>query len=182
MKWVVSGRLEAAQSVECTVTPTAEGAALTGGRPGSHFLVQVGLEQVAVEVLNATEPVVVLVNGKAFEVVRHGPQSFSCNGVVRSVVRPNVGAAARPRSGGSGLLVAPMPGRVLRVCCAPGDRVTRGQSLVVLEAMKMESEQLATIAGTVREVLVREGASVDAGAALIRLDPVAPVDDPEPPR
>jgi biotin carboxyl carrier protein len=64
-------------------------------------------------------------------------------------------------------VLAPMPGRVVRVLVAPGDEVERRQPLVVVEAMKMENELRAGRAGLVREVLVVEGASVDAGAPLV---------------
>ncbi len=64
-------------------------------------------------------------------------------------------------------VLAPMPGKVVRVLVKPGDEVARRQGLVVVEAMKMENELRAARAGRVREVLVREGQSVDAGTALL---------------
>ncbi len=66
--------------------------------------------------------------------------------------------------------LAPMPGRVLAVRCAPGDRVTRGQVLVVLEAMKMEHEVTAPDDGVVRAVSVEPGQQVNAGEVLVLLD------------
>jgi biotin carboxyl carrier protein len=71
---------------------------------------------------------------------------------------------------GSARLVAPMPGKVVRVLVAPGDEVAARQGLVVVEAMKMENELRAGRAGRVGEVLVVEGASVDAGALLVVLE------------
>ena len=64
-------------------------------------------------------------------------------------------------------LVAPMPGKVVRVLVKSGDRVTARQPLVVVEAMKMENELRASREGTVAEIQVREGMSVDAGALLL---------------
>ena len=64
-------------------------------------------------------------------------------------------------------LVAPMPGKVVRVLVKPGDDVVARQGLVVVEAMKMENELRAGRSGVVREVLVLEGASVEAGAPLV---------------
>jgi len=64
-------------------------------------------------------------------------------------------------------LVAPMPGKVVRVLVSPGEAVRARQSLVVVEAMKMENELRAGRDGIVAEVHAREGASVDAGALLI---------------
>jgi biotin carboxyl carrier protein len=64
-------------------------------------------------------------------------------------------------------LSAPMPGKVLRVLVKAGDRVTTRQAVVVVEAMKMENELRASRDGTVAEIHVREGMSVDAGALLL---------------
>jgi biotin carboxyl carrier protein len=68
---------------------------------------------------------------------------------------------------GSDRLVAPMPGKVVRVLVKAGDVVSARQPLVVVEAMKMENELRAGRDGTVAEVRAREGQSVDAGALLI---------------
>jgi biotin carboxyl carrier protein len=64
-------------------------------------------------------------------------------------------------------IVAPMPGKVVRVLVQPGDPVRARQGLVVIEAMKMENELRAARDGTVTEVQVREAASVEAGALLV---------------
>jgi len=65
-----------------------------------------------------------------------------------------------------GSLLAPMPGSVLRVEVRPGERVVKGQSVLVLEAMKMEHLIAAPAAGVVAEVHVEKGRQVDAGAVL----------------
>jgi biotin carboxyl carrier protein len=70
-------------------------------------------------------------------------------------------------SAGPAAIVAPMPGRVVKVLVVPGDIVTAGQGLVVVEAMKMENELRAPRGGTVTEVRAREGAPVDANAVLV---------------
>ncbi len=70
----------------------------------------------------------------------------------------------------SGGLVAPMPGVVLEVRVAAGDRVDRGQTLVVLEAMKMEHHIEAPADGIVAEVRVAKGDQVDNGALLIAFE------------
>jgi biotin carboxyl carrier protein len=71
--------------------------------------------------------------------------------------------------GGAGpqRLVAPMPGKIVRVCVTPGEAVRARQTLVVIEAMKMENELKAARDGTVGELPAREGASVDAGTLLV---------------
>ncbi len=66
----------------------------------------------------------------------------------------------------AGSLVAPMPGTVIRVAVAVGDEVKAGDTLVVLEAMKMEHGIKAAADGTVNDVLVTVGAQVDAGSVL----------------
>ena len=74
---------------------------------------------------------------------------------------------AKAAADGPQRLCAPMPGKVVRVLVKPGDEVVARQGVVVVEAMKMENELRAGRAGVVREVLVVEGASVDAGAPLV---------------
>jgi biotin carboxyl carrier protein len=64
-------------------------------------------------------------------------------------------------------IVAPMPGKVLRVLARAGDPVTLRQPLVVIEAMKMENELSSPKAGRVKEVSVAEGQSVKAGRLLM---------------
>jgi acetyl/propionyl-CoA carboxylase alpha subunit len=70
----------------------------------------------------------------------------------------------------AGACVAPMPGKVTQVLVVEGESVTKGQPVVVLEAMKMESTQCAAEDGVVASVCVSVGDQVDAGAALIQLE------------
>ena len=63
-----------------------------------------------------------------------------------------------------------MPGRVMRVLVGPGDVVADRQSLVVVEAMKMENELRAPRAGVVAEVRVVEGMPVEARTVLVVLE------------
>jgi biotin carboxyl carrier protein len=67
-------------------------------------------------------------------------------------------------------IVAPMPGRVVRVLVAAGDAVEMRQPVIVVEAMKMENELRSPKAGTVRDVAVSAGASVEAGRVLVVID------------
>ena len=66
-------------------------------------------------------------------------------------------------------VVAPMPGKIVRVLVQSGEAVRARQPLVVVEAMKMENELRAARDGTVAEVHAQEGQSVDAGALLVLL-------------
>ncbi len=67
-------------------------------------------------------------------------------------------------------IVAPMPGLVVRVNVQAGDDVTAGQSVVVMEAMKMENELRAAAAGRVKTVRTAPGTPVEKGAILIDLE------------
>ncbi|MBM3217866.1 MAG: biotin/lipoyl-binding protein [Candidatus Rokubacteria bacterium] len=82
----------------------------------------------------------------------------------RYIIRTRGGAA-----GGAGgqTVKAPLPGKITYVSVRAGDAVAAGQSLVVIEAMKMENELKATAAGTVREVRVAAGQAVNAGDVLV---------------
>jgi biotin carboxyl carrier protein len=64
----------------------------------------------------------------------------------------------------------PMPGRVVRILVKPGDTIRRGAPLLVLEAMKMQNEIPAPVAGTVLEVRVHEGDAVTANDVVLRVD------------
>ena len=70
------------------------------------------------------------------------------------------------RTEGRQNLVAPMPGKVVRVLLQAGDQVTLGQGVVVVEAMKMQNEIKSPKAGRVLEVRVIEGATVNANQVL----------------
>ena len=76
-------------------------------------------------------------------------------------------------AGDGNLIEAPMPGLVKAVFARQGQAVRAGDRLAVLEAMKMEHSLLAARDGVVAEVLVEPGAQVEAGAALVQLEPEA---------
>jgi 3-methylcrotonyl-CoA carboxylase alpha subunit len=75
------------------------------------------------------------------------------------------------RGGSRGVtdLSAPMPATVLRVLTAPGKTVRRGETLILLEAMKMELPLRAPQDGTVKEVLCEEGQLVQPGTILVEI-------------
>lgn len=61
----------------------------------------------------------------------------------------------------------PMPGKVIAVLVGEGDKVEKGQGLVIVEAMKMENEVRTPVSGEVREVKVKAGEALEAGAVLV---------------
>jgi acetyl/propionyl-CoA carboxylase alpha subunit len=69
-------------------------------------------------------------------------------------------------------VTAPMPGKILKVMVAEGERVEAGQALVVMEAMKMETTLVAESPAIVAKIRVTAGAMVDHGDVLIELSPV----------
>jgi len=67
-------------------------------------------------------------------------------------------------------IIAPMPGKVIRVLVQSGERVEAGQGLLVVEAMKMQNEIRSSKTGTVERLLVKEGQPVNAGDVLALVD------------
>jgi len=68
---------------------------------------------------------------------------------------------------GTTTIIAPMPGTIVDVQVGSGDKVSKGQTLMILEAMKMENEILAPCDCTVGQINVAKGASVNAGDVLV---------------
>jgi pyruvate carboxylase subunit B len=79
------------------------------------------------------------------------------------------GPTPAQRAGGDGAIQAPMQGMVVKVKVAKGDKVRLGDVVVVLEAMKMQNDIVATVGGTVREVFAREGAIVAPNEVLMTI-------------
>jgi biotin carboxyl carrier protein len=65
---------------------------------------------------------------------------------------------------------APMPGRIVRVLVAVGDRVSARQPVVIVEAMKMENELRSSGTGVVKEIRVQQGQAIDTGVVLLVID------------
>jgi biotin carboxyl carrier protein len=76
-------------------------------------------------------------------------------------------AAAAPAAGTGTEITAPMPGTVMKVLVAEGDSVAAGDTVVVIEAMKMEQPIKAQSAGTVQSIEVSEGETVDTGQVVV---------------
>jgi len=104
------------------------------------------------------------------EIRRPGQDAVIVAAEVADARRASIVAAARPSAGGAPVVVrSPIPGRVVKLLVKAGDAVAAGQTLVVLEAMKMENELRAPRAGRVVDVDARcvEGAPVESGQDLV---------------
>ena len=96
------------------------------------------------------------------------PSAPAAAPVAAPAAAPAAAAPAAPAVTGAGEAVtAPMPGNILKVNVKTGDAVKAGTVLCVLEAMKMENEIMAPKDGTVTQVLVQKGSTVDTGAPLV---------------
>ncbi|WP_064976571.1 biotin/lipoyl-containing protein [Alistipes provencensis] len=139
---------------------------------------------VQIDNVNETSTVAhVVVNGVDYEVEIEGakttsvsrpqvapaPKSANSAMITPSSATPSPRiAAAAPSSGYS--VKCPLPGTVLSVKVAAGDTIAAGQTLVVLEAMKMENNIDADRGGVVKQVLVQQGATVMEGDVLIVIE------------
>lgn len=115
------------------------------------------------------------VNGKEYEVeveqIGGDPVVTTAAPKATQAVAAPVAKSAPKAQGSVGNIKvsAPMPGTILGVKVAVGDTVEKGQTLCILEAMKMENEIAAPEAGTVSSINVETGASVESGQLLVSL-------------
>jgi biotin carboxyl carrier protein len=116
----------------------------------------------------ASGPLSVHVGNPPLAVALNGRRRRKADGSHAGAARDVLGAAAGSVDSAQ-RVVAPMPGKVVRVLVAVGDEVTVRQPLLVVEAMKMENELRAGRDGRVTAIHVHEGSSVDAGALLVEL-------------
>ena len=75
--------------------------------------------------------------------------------------------SAAPALAAGEVVKSPMPGNILKINVTVGQKVNEGNTLLVLEAMKMENEIAASKAGTVAQIIVSKGAVVETGAPLV---------------
>ncbi|MBR4855748.1 MAG: biotin/lipoyl-binding protein, partial [Bacteroidaceae bacterium] len=127
----------------------------------------------------------VTVNGKTYQVELPGRTPAP-----KPVIRPAGGVAAAPVAAPAAAapasdttVVAPLPGTITKVVAKAGQKVKKGDVLVVMEAMKMANDIVAEANGTVKAVSVSEGQSVNQGDVLIEFQAdavAAPVAAPAP--
>jgi biotin carboxyl carrier protein len=101
-----------------------------------------------------------------------GDRSFQLE-ILNERKRRSGRSRAKAESSGPEIIKAFMPGKIVQVGVRPGDRVTPGSSVLIIEAMKMENEMFCRSAGIVRAVHVRAGQAVENDALLVEIDPDA---------
>ncbi len=79
-------------------------------------------------------------------------------------------AFSRGKEFGEKKIISRMPGKIIKVLAKVGDTVTKGQGLIIMEAMKMENELKAPSAGKIKDIKVKEGKTVDAGVDLLLIE------------
>lgn len=143
---------------------------------GEHHSVSADVHIDAIEVTPNTYSI--LMNGRAFEaivtpaadgvVVRCGGREFQARVTDPRAWRRGRGAVFGAE--GQQRVLAPMPGKIVRILVSAGETVEANQGLVVVEAMKMQNEIRAPKAGTVERMFVREGQAVAAGEPLLTIN------------
>jgi biotin carboxyl carrier protein len=98
----------------------------------------------------------ILVAGQRFEITVEDEREKALTGSIRS-----------GHESGEAMVRAPMPGLVLALSVDPGTNVERGQTVVILEAMKMENDLASPITGKVKEIKVSKGQTVNQGDVLV---------------
>jgi 3-methylcrotonyl-CoA carboxylase alpha subunit len=126
-----------------------------------------------------------LIDGRSYETgtmpTRDGIDVYVSGDVFRVKVADELWArveeAAHTGPGGPEEIVSPMPGSVVRIAVEPGQVVTPGHTVAVVEAMKMQNDIAAARGGTVSEIRVEAGEVVDQGSVLVVLtSPEEPAD------
>src|SRR5690349_6356013 len=125
-------------------------------------------------VLTRPNVISVIIDGVAYEVKReialNDTYVWVRSARFKTDVRDPRSLRSRRAAAGAGegpqKLLAPMPGKVVRLIVKEGDEVEAGKGILVVEAMKMQNELKATKSGTVQKICVAEGAAVNAGDVL----------------
>jgi biotin carboxyl carrier protein len=152
-------------------------------RVGSKAVIKVDDVKYEVDIVMVEAGVYsILFNGRSHnvELVGEGGKKYTANTFSRSFNVEIIDAEAKyQQSRSSGFdadeanhIASPMPGKVVKILVGPGDTVTAGQTVIIVEAMKMQSEYKATGDKVVKDVLVKEGDIVEAHQTLINLGEV----------
>ena len=147
-------------------------------RHGAGYRVRIGDRWLEADFINVGRYVrsLRLEDGTQFSIVHHREgtkHEISLDGstVIVDIIDPTAAKRRRREDeiSSSGTVKALMPGRVVRILVEQGESVRKGAGLLILEAMKMENEIQAPADGTVEELFVSSGQTVEAGADLVRI-------------
>ena len=154
---------------------TTEEPVTVASRPGGVFSVSTGEWSGELKVLERSgarwRVELDGVQSTAHVAVREGEAHVAWGGMTVGFEEVRGGISSQKDGSAGGRVTAPTTGRVIGVRAKPGQKVRRGECLVVLEAMKLEHEIEAPTAGTVKTVAVSEGQQVAAGDLLLELIP-----------
>lgn len=120
-------------------------------------------------IVNGTEYIVEVEGVKPMPTSKPQVSKATYNAAAPTAAPAPVASAPKAAAAGGAKITSPLPGTVLGINVKVGDNVTVGQTVAVLEAMKMENNIAADRAGVVKEVCVATGAAVQEGDALIIL-------------
>ena len=144
-------------------------------REGNHWTCRLDGEEIQVDaVITKHDVVSIIIGGQHYEVKRERTAAdvhyWVKNSRFAVEIRDPRSLRSRKSAAATGegpqKLLAPMPGKVVRIILAAGSEVEAGQGVLVVEAMKMQNELKSPKKGTVKQVMVAEGASVTAGEVL----------------
>jgi geranyl-CoA carboxylase alpha subunit len=140
-----------------------------------HYLVALGNHMIEVSIQQRQDGAVRFTEGGVQKTARFawhdGMLHLALDGLVAAVSETTLGTSRAQSRNDATELVAPMNGAIIAVDVTAGDRVARGQRLVVLEAMKMQHEIRALRDGVVGKVLVAIGQQVATRQLLVELEP-----------
>ena len=146
-----------------------DGSIVVDGEPVTASLLQVGaLGLYSLLVNNESTELVVDETQRGYRVLLGG-RTYDVKVADERELRLAAGRNEMADTSGDITIKAPIPGLVIRIMVNAGDEVAANQPLVILEAMKMENELRAPRAGTIADVRIKTGQSVEQGAALMTL-------------
>lgn len=151
-------------------------------RQGNQTRVKIDDKEYEADIVQVEQGVYsILIGGRSFNIELipgEQPKTYSVNTYLNAYQAEVVDAETKYRHSrqkgtqleGEKVIVSPMPGKVVKITCQLGDEVVPGQTLIIVSAMKMESEFKARAAGRVADIRVSEGDTVEGKQILIVIE------------